>query len=254
MNEESPNGKLDGLRIATTREHAGVLDDTLRAEGADVRHIPLIRVVSAADASGLQTALQRIGDYAWLVFTSTKALRLTMAAGGQAVLAAESLAVACVGETTAAEAAELGLQVSMVPERQHVKGLIEAFAALERRDVRVLYPRSEIAPSTLKEGLQALGFLVDDPVAYRTLPDDHGMKQLKDQLDELHAIAFASPSAVENAWSAVGDDLRNVHIYTIGPSTSAAVRAHGLTVQREAAVHRAEALGEIIIRCECHHD
>lgn len=254
MNEESPNGKLDGLRIATTREHAGVLDDILRAGGADVRHVPLIRIKGPDDDSDLRDALGRLSEYAWLVFTSSNALRMTLAAAGPALTAQETLSIACVGDTTAAEATKLGLRVSMIPERQHVKGLIEAFASLDQRDSRVLYPRSEIAPSTLKEGLQALGYVVDDPVTYRTLPNEEGMKLLSTQLHELHAIAFTSPSAVDNAWSAVGEELGKVHIYSIGPSTSAAIRGHGLSVQREAAIHTAEALAEVILRCECHHD
>lgn len=245
MNDETPRGRLTGLHIATTREHAGALEEMLAAEGAHVSHIPLIRVVPPEDESPLRRALAEIASYRWVVFTSSNALRVFLQFGGH-----DASAVACVGETTAREAKDAGLEVELVPERQHVKGLIEAFAGLEDQSGRVLYPRSEIAPPTLKEGLQALGFVVDDPVAYRTLPDETGMQKLKQSLDQLDVLAFASPSAVGTAWSAVAEKLAAKRLYSIGPTTSAALRKCKLEPAGEASTHSAEGLAQAIIEAE----
>ncbi|MCA8912969.1 MAG: uroporphyrinogen-III synthase [Planctomycetes bacterium] len=249
MNDETPRGKLKGLRIATTRERAGALDELLAAGGAQVSHIPLIRIAPPEDESPLREALAQVGKYRWVVFTSSNALRMFLQFGGH-----DAPGVACVGDTTAREAKDAGLNVSLVPERQHVKGLIEAFAGLEEQSGRVLYPRSEIAPTTLKEGLQALGFDVDDPVAYRTLPDETGMQALAQSLDQLDALAFASPSAVENAWSAAAEKLGSKRLYSIGPTTSAALRKHKLEPAGEAATHSAEGLAQAVIEGESNHE
>jgi uroporphyrinogen-III synthase len=253
MGEETP-GKLNGLRIAITREQPGELAGLLSAEGATVVHAPLIRVV-AADSSELLRLLSS-HKYDWVVFTSSNALRFVVLEAGVGHALApggkpgQSPSVACVGESTAEEARGLGLSVNLVPQRQHLKGLLEAFAALPGRG-RVLYPRSEVAPPTLKEGLQALGFTVDDPVVYRTLPDRHGMQAFAAQLKRgLDAVAFASPSAVRHAVEAVDDALKHLRLYSIGPSTSAALREAGLEATAEAAEHSAAGLAQAIIEKE----
>jgi uroporphyrinogen-III synthase len=248
MKHETPRGKLTGLRIATTREHAGALDKLLEAEGAQVSHIPLIHVVPPEDDSELRRALTVISSYRWVALTSSNALRRVLDAGAD--LKGDMPAVACVGESTALEAEQAGVKVALVPRRHHVKGLIEAFAGLDKREGRVLYPRSEIAPPTLKEGLQALGFDVDDPVAYRTLPDGNGMNKLRQSLDGLDALAFASPSAVECAWSVAAEKLGSKRLYSIGPTTSASLRRHKLEPSGEALTHSAEGLVEAIVDAE----
>lgn len=257
MNEGTP-GRLHGLRIAITREQPGELAGLLQAEGATVVHSPLIRIVAADNSELLRLLASH--EYDWVVFTSSNALRFvvvesglghTLVPGGKT---GRSPNVACVGESTAEEARGLGLRVHLVPKRQHLKGLLEAFAALTGSG-RVLYPRSEIAPPTLKEGLQALGFAVDDPVVYRTLPDRQGMTAFAAQLKRgLDAVAFASPSAVRNAVTAVDGALKPLRLYSIGPSTSAALREAGLEVAAEAAEHSAAGLAQAIIEKECRSD
>lgn len=244
MKDDTPRGKLARLRIATTRDRPGVLDELLSRAGAQVLHAPLIRIVPPTDVSELRETLARASEYNWIVFTSSNALRMVMQIGLQP--AGDAPAFACVGDSTAQEAAAAGWKVALTAGRQHVKGLIEAFSQLSNTSGRVLYPRSEIAPPTLKEGLQALGFMVDDPVAYRTLPDQSGMNLLKQSAVRLDAVAFASPSAVDNAWAALGESLNRLRLFSIGPSTSARLRAHGLPVAGEALEHTAGGLAEAI--------
>jgi uroporphyrinogen-III synthase len=248
MEQKTP-GRLAGLRIAVTREEPGELAALLQAEGAEVVHCPLIRV-APVESAALSACFGR--DYDWIVFTSVNAVRVLLGKEGQTPFPFRkrglTLCVACVGDTTAAAAREAGWNVSLVPERQHVKGLIEAFAALKQTG-RVLYPRSEIAPGTLKEGLQALGYEVDDPVAYRTEPNETGMKQLKTAVaDGLGVLAFASPSAVRNA--AAAGAASGVRTYSIGPTTSAAIRDAGMQLAGEAKTHDVASLVQAIIEGE----
>ncbi|MCA8914580.1 MAG: uroporphyrinogen-III synthase [Planctomycetes bacterium] len=243
MDQKTP-GRLAGLRIAVTREEPGELAGLLGAERAEVIHCSLIRIVGPIDATELDTCLDHIGDYAWITFTSSNALRMTIQRGR----ALDGPSVACVGESTAATAREAGLQVALIPERRHVKGLIEAMAAQSGRG-RVLYPRSDIAPGTLKEGLQALGYQVDDPVAYGNEPDMDGVETLGKALEQgLDAIVFASPSAVRAAIAPLGHaGLSGLQIYSIGPTTSAAIRENGLQVAGEAAGHTLSSLVDAVI-------
>jgi uroporphyrinogen-III synthase len=221
-------------RIAITREHAGEMPTLLAAAGLAVTHCPLLRTELVNSATLADLVARH--EYTWLVFTSARAVA--------AMTVTPAAAVACVGDSTAQVARDAGFDVQLVPQRQHVKGLIEAFARLATQTGRVLYPRSEIAPSTLKEGLQALGFVVDDPVAYRNAPDDAGMKAFA--AGHFDAATFASPSAVKYAVAA-GADMKHMKLFSIGPSTSAAIRDAGFGVCAEALEHSEAGLARAII-------
>jgi uroporphyrinogen-III synthase len=245
---------LAGRRIALTREPDANADlaAALSDAGARVLLCPVIRIAPPRDPGPLGACLSHLERYDWLVLTSVNSLRAVQThVKGRHVPA--RLKLACVGPATADFAHEAGLEITFVPRRYHTKGLLEAFA--ERDDVagaRVLHPRGELSPGTLAAGLRALGAEVDEPVAYRTLPDSDGMDALTKALaDGLDAVAFASPSAVDNAVEAVGAAaLNDLRLYAIGPSTSRAISAHGLSAHVEAGEHSAAGLLRAILAGE----
>jgi uroporphyrinogen-III synthase len=229
---------LNDLRIAITRDERGNRD--LEAEltrlRARVTVCPLIRIVPPTDPAPLRHALGNLKDYDWLVLTSVNAAHAVLEGTGGKL---PDVRVACVGKATARALQEQELEVDLVPNRATVKGLLEALATHDLKDQRFLYPRSELAPDTLVAGLQALGASVDAPVAYGNLPNPDGMQALADTLaqGDLDIIVFASPSAVHNAFEACGDALARVRLYSIGPSTTLALREHGLEPVAEAVDH-----------------
>ena len=90
-------GALAGRRVLVTRERPGELAAMLEALDAEVVHVPLIRVVDAADGE-LERHLGRLDEFDWLVVTS--------AAGAErvapAVAVTPGVRVAVVGSATAA--------------------------------------------------------------------------------------------------------------------------------------------------------
>lgn len=236
MAQETPS-PLQGKRIALTRPDWPELADLLERNSARVVHIPLIRIAPPArdELAGL------VGNaYQWVAFTSANAVRAVVAhAEGLALL--RGARIACVGDATSRVARDSGLLVDLQPQRPHVKGLLEAFGAVSGGG-HVLFPRGELAPSTLAEGLKAQGFSVDDPVVYRTVPDMDGMKLLAQEVNALDAVVLASPSAVHNAAEACGQALRKPALFSIGPSTSAALGGHKLRPAGEALEPTAEAM------------
>lgn len=236
MGQETPS-RLSGKRIALTRPAWRELADLLERNSAQVLHIPLIRI---APPSRDELADCTDKPYAWVAFTSANGVQAFVTHPMRGRLA-KNAKVACVGPSTAAAAVAAGLDVALVPQRPHVKGLLEAFVRVGGTG-RVLFPRGELAPATLAEGLKALGFYVDDPVVYRTVPDMDGMKELARQLSALDAVVLASPSAVHNAAEACGTALRGVALFSIGHSTSAALGGHKLTPAGEALEPTAEAM------------
>ena len=236
MAQETPS-PLQGKRIALTRPAWPELAALLERNSAHVAQSPLIRIASPARA---ELAALTANAYQWVAFTSANAVRAVAAHAGARTLL-KGARGACVGDATADAAREAGWPVDLTPQRPHVKGLLEAFANVAPGG-RVLFPRGELAPSTLGEGLKAQGFSVDDPVVYRTVPDMDGMRLLAQEVNALDAVVLASPSAVHNAAEACGLGLRTLALFSIGTSTSAALGGHKLTPAGEALEPTAQAI------------
>ena len=66
------SGPLSGRRIVVTRSQtqAATLTALLRAEGAEVIEFPTIRIGPPPDYAPCDRAIDRIGEYRWIVFTS----------------------------------------------------------------------------------------------------------------------------------------------------------------------------------------
>ncbi|MBK8205754.1 MAG: uroporphyrinogen-III synthase [Planctomycetes bacterium] len=241
---------LSGLHIALTRESEAnaELAAELVQQGATVHDCPLIRIQPPDHPAPLLEALEHIDQYDWLILTSVNAARAVLSRAKPA----PALRIACVGSATSAFVTSHGLQVTLQPTRAHSKGMLEALAEVGVQGASALWPRGNAAPATLKEGLQALGAVVDDPVAYRNVPDLAGLEVLSSLLrtGTLHAIAFASSSAAENAAAALSDGLKQLRLYSIGPSTSRTLEAAGLQVAGEAADHSARGLAQVIVAGE----
>ena len=145
--------------------------------------------------------------------------------------------MAAVGPGTAATiAGTLGIAADLYPEEYVAEALAEKLVAQQAR--RVLVPQADLAREALVRILGANGVEVEAVTAYRTVLGSGGADVPRLLLEgRVHAVVFASPSAVENMavlferengdW----DLLRNACIACIGPVTSAAAERQGLGVQ-----------------------
>jgi uroporphyrinogen III methyltransferase/synthase len=234
---------LFGRRIAVTRAQAqaAALSERLRELGADVLEMPATRV-EPLDAAALRLAIDRLGAYAWAVFTSQNAVRLfweQLRAAGRDARALASLKVCAVGPATGDALLARGIAVDVAPERFVAEGLIEALAARDDvRGARVLYAAAEGARDVLPAGLRELGAAVDVVPLYRSVTDGVGAEPLRAALDDgtVDLVTFTSASSVHGFVQAVGPELaRRAPAASIGPITSEAARAAGIRVTVEAA-------------------
>jgi uroporphyrinogen-III synthase len=228
---------LSGRCIVTTRDRRGRLDSQLAAAGADVVHVPLISIEPSTD-DRLADALADVGSFDWLVVTSQHGARRV----GNAA-ARQSVRLAAVGSRTAAVLERLaGRSVDVVPERQTA---IHLAAAMGVHHGRVLVAQSDLADTTLVDGLADHGFDVEAVTAYRTELRIPTWQERRAALSA-DAVAFASGSAAE-AWAdAIGAETPPV-VAAIGPTTSAAADACGLKVTHVAADHDVEGLVAVVI-------
>jgi len=251
---------LLGKRVVVTRARAQAsgLAQRLTELGAQVLECPSIRIEPPTDDAPLCAAVDRVRQYHWIIFTSVNGVDRFFGALYQAGHDARTLSAAqlcAIGPATAARLRQHGLIAELVPTRYVAESILEAFEHTDDlKGKNILLPRAEKARAVLVEGLQRLGAVVDEVAAYRTVVEPHLGPALQAALDEgLDWVTFTSSSTVQNFLSRV--DLqalreRTPRIASIGPVTSATIKAAGLDVDVEAAEYTIEALVKAIVGYE----
>lgn len=249
-----PPGALAGRSVVVTRARAQASDLVRRLTdlGADVVELPVIAIEPPADGgASLGAAMDRAvgGAYAWVVVTSANAVaRAVDALAGRPLPAATRWAA--VGSATAKALMTRGVVPDLVPAEAVSDALVAEFplapapgSAPGRGTVEeaVLFVRAERVREVVVPGLVAKGWRVDDAVAYRTVagavdPDAVARARSAD------AVAFTSSSTVERTVDLLGVGGVPPVVVSIGPVTSGAARAAGLTVVAEAGVHTLDGL------------
>jgi uroporphyrinogen-III synthase len=242
--------KLDGLRIVVTRaaHQAEELAGPLRELGAQVLLLPTIAIAPPVDPYALEQAAAHADEFDWIIFTSANAIAAFVAALGRAPGEFRAR-VATVGPATRAAAESAGFIVSLTPEKYVAEALVESFGSQDLAGQRVLIPSAAVTRDIVAPALRARRAIVDVVEAYRNVIPDGAAAQAWEVFREPFPdwVTFASSSAVENLVRVAGaHKLARVKIASIGPVTSAAVRAHGLEVAAEAVPQNVRGLVESI--------
>jgi len=242
---------LFARRVLVTRAPApaSTLCRALEEAGAKPVLVPMIRSVPEPAPPALGAALAS-ADF--VVFTSANGVRALAAQLASAGLAPGALAAraVCVGPATAAAASAAGFAVlPLAAPAGDAAALLAALrASLPLAGRRFFWPRAAGAGDALARGLREAGAGVDDPVAYRTEPAGFDGAALARDLARgaLHALTFASPSAVRSFASGVGPAgvaaARSAVVAAIGRVTAEALAALGLEPDAVAARPEPEAL------------
>jgi uroporphyrinogen III methyltransferase/synthase len=251
---------LFGARILVTRasDKAAALAGQLEALGAEVAQLPAIELAPAA-SNGLfrRAVLERMPSVDWVFFTSpegigwlSKMLRpyrkdLRWLAGCR---------IAAIGPKTAAALEERGLHVDFVPRRFSQEGMLRDFPRRIGRGRRALILSAERSRDVLAAGLRRLGMRVEKVPLYRTVAP----RALREGIAAMggrpfDCVAVTSASCVEHLAEALqaagrGALFRRLRFASIGPITSAAVRARGGRVVIEARTSTIEGLIEALIK------
>lgn len=233
---------LFGTRVLVTRARAQAsgFASRLEALGAEVIQFPTIRITAPTDPEPLRSAVARVEEYDWVVFTSVNGVERFWTAMRQAGRDARSLGgvhVCAIGPATAAALEMEGVRADVVPDEFVSEAVVEALAAeVELAGARILLPRAEVAREALPVLLRERGAAVDEVAAYRTVPDSREAAELSARLTagEIDVLTFTSSSTVKNFVDAVGTAIGSARVASIGPITSATARELGLEVAIEA--------------------
>ena len=242
--------------VTRAREQAGTLSGKLRALGAEVIEMPTIEIAAAEDYGPLDGAIEELGAYDWIIFTSANGVRCFVERldRSRQDLRALRARICAIGEATKGALEALHLKVDLVGEEYVAESLVQAFQSVDLRGKRVLLPRAAVARDFLPGRLRERGACVDVVEAYRTIVPEHAVEEAANVFARRRRpdwITFTSSSTVQNFVRIAGAGvLAGVKIASIGPVTSAAANKLGLDVTVEAAVYTTDGLVEAILRSE----
>jgi len=239
------NRPLSGKRIVVTRtrKQVGALTKELRDLGADVIELPTIRIEPPTDLRAFAELVQDAHGYDWIVFTSPNGVNAFFDLFYKLYDDAREIGgvrIAAIGPATAQRIKDFHLKVDLQPEEFVAEALAREFRKQgDIENLRILIARAEKARDLLPRELSALGAIVDEGFAYRTVPetrDDVGARRrlLEEGAD---LITFTSSSTVENFLALELPWPAKMQVASIGPITSKTAREHGLEVAVEARRH-----------------
>lgn len=232
--------------------------------GATVIHCPTIQIAEPTSWEALDAAIARLESYDWLIFTSANGVefffRRLAEKRGDGLSVVSGLRICAVGPATARAIASAGGQVEVTARESKAEGVLAAIiqaAGGEARlaGQRVCLPRARVARELLPAELARRGSHVDAVEAYQTIRPDIDRASLLRWINDarVDAVTFTSPSTVTNFAVLTGADdlrecLRGILVCSIGPVTTAALHAHGLTEIVQPRTYNAAALVEALVQ------
>jgi len=158
----------------------GLRCDRKKFQGSDVVHLPLIKILPPSDNyRSLDSAIKRLNEYDWLVFTSQTAVerffeRITHGSWRKAPK------IAAVGPTTAEKVRSYGRRVDLMPGLDFNSAeLARKLLIFKVQGLKILFPRAKEGKDALVKELSRMGAHVDLVEAYRTVPNKINVKKWK---------------------------------------------------------------------------
>jgi uroporphyrinogen III methyltransferase/synthase len=243
---------LFGKRVLITRprHQASELANRIEALGGRAVCLPAVTIGAPDDWSPVDRALEQLGDYQWLVFTSSngvdafiRRLRQT----GRDLRALGGLRLAVIGPATAVALRAYHLEADVTPETFNSEGLAAGLLPLVAGE-RVLLARADRGVELLREELSAVA-RVDQVAVYsqRDAPLDRSEPSLRMMSEGKIDFVTLTSSNIARALIGVLDESAREQVrrgrtalVCISPRTSAAVRELGLPVAAEASTFTTE--------------
>ena len=224
---------LTGHTVAVTRAgpEGDPLGDLLRAQGAEVLHLPLIRFGPTWQPDVLHAALRDLRGVDWLLLTSPQGSQCLCAEAEGVGLTPADFAggrVAVVGESTARPLSDWGLNVTFRPTRATALCLGRELPA--RPGEVALHLTSQLSEDTLGAELTGRGVLYRRLELYRTEPVTLSGAERR-TLAGASVVTLASGSAARALAALAGEgfDPLRLPVAAIGEQTARAARELGFS-------------------------
>lgn len=188
--------------ITRPRSQADSFAEALAEAGFEPVFFPVIEIRPIEENQALDQAIEKLGYYDWVVFTSVNGVEAFFGRLMQIKARTEfgslfsAVKTAAIGPKTAAALQRYGIQPDFIPQDYIAEAILPGLGDLYGR--WVLLPRAEIARKALPDAISAAGGVAHEIAVYQTLPaqaDPLGLAALKSGVD---VVTFTSSSTVEN--------------------------------------------------------
>ncbi len=249
---------LFGQQIVVTRpiDQADSLVDRFEELGAQVLVQPAIEIGPPSDWQPVDSALARLTDFDWLVFSSANGVRYLLDRAFETADARRfgSIRLAAIGPGTAAELNRYGLKADLVAAEHRAEGLAsELIAALDDgHGRRVLLARASRGREVLAEQLGAAGAVVEQVVVYDsrdvTSADPAVVAALA--AGTIDWMTVTSSAIARSLVALFGEQLQKTRLSSISPITTQTLHELGYVASAEATDYTTEGVVEAILRAE----
>lgn len=232
---------LKGKKVIVTRprERAGTLSQRLRELGADVTEFPCIETRPLVPCPEMEQAVNRMGQYEWLVFTSpagVSALMDLLERTNRDVRVLGPVKLAAIGPGTDRELRKHGLRADLIPEVYDGAHLGQALCDAKPAG-KVLILRAQWGTRALTDALDGGTIAYDDIRCYETRYTAPNCEEVRKLLVPGTIVTFTSASTVTGFVSALGEDTDYSVITAacIGKQTEAqahSYRLHTITAEQ----------------------
>lgn len=232
---------MRGKRVIVTRpaDRNGSLCSRIRDLGAEVLEYPCIRTQARIPADELDSAIEHISQYRWLVFTSPVGPKLffdRLRAAGKDARCLYGCKIAAIGPKTAQTVSQFGLTADLVPAVCDSEHLAEAMA---EGTGPVLLCRASQGSDALPRLFAEKNIPFTDAPCYDTVYESPDPSTARAWLAAPVIVSFTSASTVRGfAESLPGGDFSRVTGCCIGRQTAREAEKYGISVvvSREATV------------------
>jgi uroporphyrinogen III methyltransferase/synthase len=244
-------------RIVVTRpaEEASRVVAALESLGAEVLLSPPVVIRPITNNAPLDAAIDLLGEYDWLVFTSANGVRFfidRLEQRGGDLRSLGHLKLAAIGPATAAALGRFHLRADLVPRSFRSEALAEALGS-RVKGCKILLARADRGRTLLYEELRRLA-AVDQVAVYesadaQSLPPAVVERILDGTVDWITLTSSAIATGFHNllpepARRRVGSEIR---LAALSPVTSEAAARLGWNVSVEAIVYTWEGLIEALV-------
>ena len=245
------SGPLSGRRVLLTRaKQEDAIARALRRAGAQVDSLALT-VSTPLESAQLDTARDRLahGVYAWVVFSSWRAVRAVVSCLPRA--RSRGTRIAAVGEATARWVVDHAGVSADLTGTGSAAALLACFPTSDSGARPILIPRSALAPDTLPDGLRALGWSVEAVDAYTTTPAGVGDIDAdiagNFRVGHYDAAILTASSQARALPPLLGLPPPSTRVVTIGAPTAATARRQGIAVAAQASSPTPDAIVRALI-------
>lgn len=245
-------GPLFGKRVLVTgtRYISKELEEELAPLGAETVTISLIES-RPMWTEEIREALDQIGRYRWMVFTSSNGVDLFFDVLREQDIDLRRLMhlkFAVIGRKTAAALKAHGFSSDFVPENYSGADLAREWIPTLGPDDRILLLRAQEGSNVLPEKLKEAGIPFADIPLYTTWTDWRRKEELNRLIEQVDYVTVASSSAARALCGMLEDKEKlRAKVISIGPFTTKTARKLGLPVYADAVEYTAAGIAAVIL-------